>query len=123
MVAKYYAFTRVNPRSSDYERLVQGCQDSSAYLAYRTVRDSDKTRLVGFVVFWREEDDVPNIERMFPNFNLTPIVDDHEHTRLNLDKLIALREGSFVSAWHVLFNKGGSKAEDELCNELDNLGI
>lgn len=118
MGVKYYAFTRVNPRISDYETLVRRCRDADAYLAFRTIDCGLKKRLVGFIVFWDGERDIPNAEGMFPNFNLTPFSGDCVDVHTRLDRLFSLVGGA-VGGWYYLF---GGEADD-LCDEFGLLNI
>lgn len=122
MSAKYYAFNRVNPTITDYERLVSHCREISAYLVYRTIREDEKVRLLGYIVFWNSVDDVSHIERVFPNFNITPLVGSIGQIEFNVGVLNGLRnDESFVSTWRSLLND--NKKSDDLCEGLGNLRV
>jgi hypothetical protein len=70
---RYYTFTRVNPKCSDFELLVSTCERIDAHLGYLTIPDDGKIRLVGFIVLRGPETVIGDIEQLFPNFNLTPM--------------------------------------------------
>jgi len=70
---RYFVFTRVNPSSSDYDRLLGECQRIDASLGYKTIRDGWKVRLVGFIVLCGRTTIPDDIGRLFPNFNVTSL--------------------------------------------------
>ena len=73
MMAKtrYLVFTRVNPTSGDYVKLLDVADKIDACLKYKTVMDGAKYRLVGFLVLRGRPTYAADIGRLLPNFNVT----------------------------------------------------
>lgn len=105
-LTRYYTFTRVNPKSSDYDLLVRTCHRINAYLGYRTLRDADKVRLIGFIVLRGPKTIVDDIEQLFPNFHLMSMVGCFGDNYSDLgddDTIITANEHPFVSVRKSLF--------------------
>ncbi len=70
---RYFTFTRVNPRSQDYAILLDTCERIDASLGYKTVRDGQKIRLLGFITLRGPATIADDILRLLPNFNVTSL--------------------------------------------------
>lgn len=90
---RYYSFTRVYPSASDYELLLDTCVRIDAYLGYWTFNEGNKIRLVGFIILRGKRTHIEDIQRLFPNFNITFVVDPVEVERFRL----AERDGILVT--------------------------
>lgn len=73
---RYFVFTRVNPRESDYDLLRGTCERIDATLAYKTVRDASKVRLMGFLILRGPRTFSDDIGRLLPNFLVTALTSD-----------------------------------------------
>lgn len=82
----------------DYELLLDTCVRIDAYLGYWTVNDDDKIRLVGFIILRGRRTYIEDIQRMFPNFNVSLVVDPVEVEKYRL----AERDGLLVTPRGVL---------------------
>lgn len=135
-LAKYYAFTRVNPKPSDYVLLVEACRSIGAYMGYRTIRDGNVVRLFGFIVVWEAFPTGGSIERLFPNFNLTYLKDTFDNNLLKLVKMKERGNEPFVSVRRVLFanadgeidgecvfNENAKLTEENLCFVFDGINL
>jgi hypothetical protein len=90
---RYFSFTRVNPKISDYDALVKTCNRVDAYLSYTTVRCGEKTRLFGIIVLRGPPTIADDIGRLFPNFNLTPMTGEFD---ANFERLMGVTSGDDV---------------------------
>jgi len=68
---RYFIFSRVNPSERDYRHLCTECKRINAYFGYRTMRDGDRIRLIGFIVLRGHRTVASDLVRGFPNFSLT----------------------------------------------------
>lgn len=90
---RYFTFTRVNPKASDYDLLVGTCSKVDAYLSYKTVRDGGKVRLFGIIVLRGPSTIADDIGQLFPNFNLTPMVGEFDD---NFERLMSSGGGEVI---------------------------
>ena len=71
----FFRFTRINPRSNDYDYLLSLSDKHGAVIVFRTVLQSikDHFTLMGFITF---DDDLPKqIHTLLPNFMVEEIKD------------------------------------------------
>lgn len=69
--SRYFVFTRVNPRASDYDLLVMTSEAINASLVYKTFRTLTTVRLVGFLILRGPTTVSQDIGRLLPNFLVT----------------------------------------------------
>ena len=65
---RYFVFTRVNPRTSDYDHLLETCSRIDAWVVYKTVYDGFKIRMLGFLVLRGPRTVSNDIALLLPNF-------------------------------------------------------
>jgi hypothetical protein len=95
---RYFLFTRVNPKESDYALLVATCERIDAFLGYQVLHDSEGVvRLSGFVVLRGPRTFVGDLCLLFPNFNFTPMSDVYELGGVNFD---SFPDGTFLLGEH-----------------------
>ena len=65
---RYFVFTRVDPRTSDYDYLLETCSRIDAWVVYKTMRTGFRTRMLGFLILRGPRTVSDDIALLLPNF-------------------------------------------------------
>ena len=111
---RYYKFSRVNPKASDYTLLISRCRAINAYLSYVVVCDGNRVQVDGFVIP-PHRTVIGNIERMFPNF-LVSHIEDFSILEKAMESAgaVVINEHRFKSVKRILFS-------DEVSREVSRV--
>lgn len=109
---RYFVFTRVDPRDLDYERLRGVCEMIDAHLAYKTVRDASRIRLIGCLVLRGPRTVADDIGCLLPNFLVTAMTSDVDDIWHWFEVSSSKTDGSFFIDGEIFFNNHSHPFDD-----------